>query len=568
VEMSQSRPKTSSAALVSPPKGETMSRIIVALSGPVASGKSTLARGLQEKYGATVISTRQLLQARARAESTADLGDRRSLQEFGEALDEATDGNWVADDIAMTVQATPEFGIVVIDAVRVSAQLDALRRNFGRRVWHVHVHNSSPAEVAGRYADRARSPGPLRELPTYQDVLANRTEAQVPHLAGLADVVLDTHRNTPSDVLVRCAARIGLLSDLGDQLVDVLVGGEYGSEGKGNIAFYLAPEYDVLVRVGGPNAGHRVPTVVPFTHRSLPSGTLANPTAKLAIGAGATLRVDVLLKEISDCQLTPERLFIDPQAMVITDDDRAAEAALVGAIGSTGQGVGHATSRRILSRGQDEAAGILAGGVPSLAPFLSPVAQILDDAYSHGSRILLEGTQGTGLSLFHGEYPYVTSRDTTAAGVLSEAGISARRVRRTVMVCRTYPIRVGGNSGPIGQSKDISWEEIADRAGLAPEDIDERGSVSGNVRRVAEFDWTMLRRSAELNGVTDVALTFVDYLNAQNRNAFRYDQLDADTIRMVEEVEQVAGAPTTLIATNFSQRSVIDRRDWRGRTTS
>ena len=99
------------------------------------------------------------------------------------------------------------------------------------------------------------------------------TESQVSQLAGYADIVLDTHRNTEADVLVRCAARVGLLADLGTPLVDVLVGGEYGSEGKGNVAFYLAPEYELLMRVGGPNAGHKVPTDEPTTHRSVPSGS-------------------------------------------------------------------------------------------------------------------------------------------------------------------------------------------------------------------------------------------------------------------------------------------------------
>lgn len=542
-----------------------VSRIIVALSGPVAAGKSTLATGLQRDYAALSISTRELL--RARAGTGQPLDDRRSLQEFGEHLDTSTDGRWVAEDVRPAVESAASGSVIVIDAVRVPAQLEVLRELFGRRVWHVHVQSSSEQELAARYARRAAADGPLRELPDYEQVKLNATEANVPHLADLADIVLDTHRNTAQDVLIRCAARLGLLPDLDAQLVDILVGGEYGSEGKGNIAYYLAPEYDMLMRVGGPNAGHKVPTDNPFTHRSLPSGTLSNPDAKLLIGPGAVLNTQVLADEIRDCAVGPDRLSIDPQAMIITAADIAAETRIKATIGSTGQGVGQAAARRILAR-EDGTNAVLAAAVPELKAYLRPAAEMLDTAYARGARILLEGTQGTGLSLYHGTYPYVTSRDTTAAGVLSEAGISPRRIRRTVMVCRTYPIRVGGPSGPIGQSKDLEWAEIADRAGMAPEEIDERGSVSGVARRVAEFDWHLLRRSTELNGATDVAVTFADYLDVRNRAAFRYEQLTQETIRFVEEVEQVAAVPVSLIATNFHRRSVIDRRDWRGRTIS
>lgn len=545
-----------------------MTHIIVALSGPVGSGKSTLAEGLVSSYGAAHFSTRELLGRRALSQGRGELRERGQLQRFGEELDESTGGSWVAQDLAPLVDVLPPGGVVVIDAVRVPGQLDALRRAFGRRIAHVHVDTSSVKELERRYAARASAGhSPVLEMASYHEVRANATEAQVHELAPLADVVLDTMRNTAQDVLVRCAARLGLLPALGEKLVDVLVGGEYGSEGKGNIAYYLAPEYEVLVRVGGPNAGHKVPYDTPYTHRSLPSGTLSNRTATLVIGPGAVVNVEVLMKEIAECDVEPGRLAIDPQAMVIGDDDIEAEEGLKVTIGSTGQGVGQASARRILGRSSGDNSH-LASAVSELAPYLRPSRAVLEEAFSRGSRVLLEGTQGTGLSLFHGEYPYVTSRDTTVAGTLSEAGISPRRVRRVVMVCRTYPIRVGGNSGPIGQSKDLSWDEIASRSGLQPDSIDERGSVSGKTRRVAEFDWLMLRRSAELNGATDVALTFADYLDIRNRNAYRYDQLQSETIRFVEDVEQVAGAPVSLIATNFHQRSVIDRRDWRGRMTT
>ena len=127
-----------------------------------------------------------------------------------------------------------------------------------------------------------------------------------------------------------------------------MVGGEYGSEGKGHISSYLAPEYDVLVRVGGPNAGHKVfEDPEPYTHHQLPSGTRCSK-ARLVIGPGAVLSVPGLLKEIAECRVDASRLSIDPQAMIIEESDRKREArTLVQTIGSTGQGVGYARFGRL-----------------------------------------------------------------------------------------------------------------------------------------------------------------------------------------------------------------------------
>jgi adenylosuccinate synthase len=110
----------------------------------------------------------------------------------------------------------------------------------------------------------------------------------------------------------------------------------------------------------------------------------------------------------------------------------------------------------------------------------------------------------------------------------------------------------------------ISWEELAARSGVPLEELleAEKGSVSGKQRRVSEFDWVLLRRAVELNGATDIALTFADYLDAANRQARRFDQLTDETMRFIQEVERVAGVPVSLIGTRFAVRSIIDRRQW------
>ena len=159
-----------------------------------------------------------------------------------------------------------------------------------------------------------------------------------------------------------------------------------------------------------------------------------------------------------------------------------------------------------------------------------------------------------------------TSRDTTVAGCLSEAGISPSRVRRVIMVVRSYPIRVqdpaGSTSGRMSQ--ELSWSEISRRSNVPLSELrrTEKTSTTDRKRRVAEFDWELLRRAASLNGPTDVALTFSDYLSVKNRDARRFEQLSEETIRFIEEIERVAGAPVSLISTRFHSRSIIDRRSW------
>ena len=124
------------------------------------------------------------------------------------------------------------------------------------------------------------------------------------------------------------------------------------------------------------------------------------------------------------------------------------------------------------------------------------------------------------------------------------------------------PNSAGKTSGYM--SKELPWAEIEKRAGATKGEFAslEKGSVSGRLRRVAEFDWVLLRRAASLNAPTDVALTFTDYISVKNKNARRFEQLTGPTIRFIEEVEKVAAAPVTLISTRFHSRGIIDRRAW------
>ena len=112
--------------------------------------------------------------------------------------------------------------------------------------------------------------------------------------------------------------------------------------------------------------------------------------------------------------------------------------------------------------------------------------------------------------------------------------------------------------------REITWDTIAARSSLPADQVKsaELGSVSGNPRRVAEFSWAQLLRSARLNGATDIALTFADYIDARNRTARRFSQLTGATSSFIGEVEAVAAIPVSLISASFDGRGPIDRRLW------
>ena len=113
-------------------------------------------------------------------------------------------------------------------------------------------------------------------------------------------------------------------------------------------------------------------------------------------------------------------------------------------------------------------------------------------------------------------------------------------------------------------TNEITFKEVARRSGISLTELNEteRTSTTKRKRRIAEFDWSLFRQAVSLNGPTDIVLTFADYFGIKNRQARRFEQLSEDTIRFVEELERVAVAPVSLIATRFNFRSIIDRRKW------
>lgn len=297
----------------------------------------------------------------------------------------------------------------------------------------------------------------------------------------------------------------------------VVVGGQYGSEGKGKVSAFITKQegIDICVRCGGPNSGHSLTdesgkTVV---LRQLPTG-FVSPGTRLLIPAGALIDPTVLRQEIEFLQLPPGRVGIDRKCFVIEEMDREKEhlLGLRERLSSTLCGVGAAQSRRVM-RGEDaRLAKDVSNKHPWLSKYLTDVSDEVNSGLDYGKKVLIEGTQGFGLSVYHSDcYPKATSRDTTAAGFLSEVGVSPKLVTEIVVVFRTFPIRVSGKqAGPLHE--EISWKDIQRDSGY-PNSIEERTSVTNMVRRVSRFDWFLARRAVAVNRPTRLAVMGLDYLD-------------------------------------------------------
>jgi len=335
----------------------------------------------------------------------------------------------------------------------------------------------------------------------------------------------------------------------------IVVGGQYGSEGKGKVVALLASRSNSpwLVRCGGPNSGHTV-TIdgEDVILRQVPC-CIDPPKATFCIAAGCAIDEEVLLRELDLLKIDRQRIIVDPRAVIVTEQDREAERRELKAIASTCSGTGAASVRR-MSRRTDVS---LARGSSALIDRcrVETVAPFLHSALDDGGDVVVEGTQGFALSLLHGpDYPFVTSRDTTAAGFAMEVGLSPLIISNVVMVIRTFPIRVGGPSGPFDE--EISWEEIA-RVSGAPQAHPEYTSVTNRLRRVARFNMAAVKLACSYNRPTALAVMGIDRIDYANTGATEVERLTRNARTFLDELELVTGVPVQFAGTGFGTFDAI-----------
>ena len=328
---------------------------------------------------------------------------------------------------------------------------------------------------------------------------------------------------------------------------DLIVGIQWGDEGKGKIVDRLACEYDMVCRSqGGHNAGHTIwVDGVKFALHLVPSGVL-NPKAINVVGNGVVLSPESIIKEMVQFEGLEGRLFISDKAHLnlyyhaLIDQ---AKERLKGdkAIGTTGKGIGPAYADKINRTGfrvgellnpakltasiieyfeqnrqifdiyeiatpiESELLAELEGYKAKLAPFITDTTQLVWKALDENKRILLEGAQGTLLDIDHGTYPYVTSSATVSAGACTGLGINPKDIGKVIGIVKAYCTRVGNGPFP---SEDFG--EDGQRLG---EQGHEFGTTTGRARRCGWFDAVATRHAARLNGCDELALMKLDVLD-------------------------------------------------------
>jgi adenylosuccinate synthase len=321
--------------------------------------------------------------------------------------------------------------------------------------------------------------------------------------------------------------------------ISIVVGGQFGSEGKGKVALEIVRRDRTVaaaIRVGGTNSGHTGIGIdqKAYALRQLPAAAI-DKSVLVILPPGSYIDLGLFESEIERIGLRRELVAVSPMARIITEQHKAWErdAALGDAIGSTQSGTGAAVIA-MTARGANSFPlhSVQAEDVVELQPYLKDTGLIMRDLLDAGKRVVIEGTQGFGLSLLQGGYwPKATSRDTTAAGFLSEAGLSPRDVDDVTMVIRCHPIRVAGDSGPL--KDETTWERIAAEGNL-PKDYREFTTVTGRVRRVGQFDPELVRRAIQANQPSRIVLNHLDYVDRSVRGG----TLSSKAYSFVEQIEQ------------------------------
>jgi adenylosuccinate synthase len=355
----------------------------------------------------------------------------------------------------------------------------------------------------------------------------------------------------------------------------VVVGAQWGDEGKGKLVDVIAERADWVVRYqGGANAGHTVKIGDRgFVLHQIPSGIL-HPGVRCAIGNGVVLDPDTLFTEIDELVRdgvdVEGRLYVSDRAHLVLPYHKLVdgESAASKAIGTTGRGIGPAYEDKIARRGvrvldlrhperlrmliaagithanaqlaafgspkragPDETVAMLERLAPRLLPLADDIGLAISRAQRAGAAVLLEGAQGSLLDVDHGTYPFVTSSNTTAGGAAIGVGIGPRSLDAVLGVVKAYTTRVG--NGPLPTELDEPLASEMRKLG------NEFGATTGRPRRCGWFDAVVVRYAARVNGLTGLAVTKLDVLDTLDRVAIctayevrgeRYEEFPGDLV--------------------------------------
>ena len=331
----------------------------------------------------------------------------------------------------------------------------------------------------------------------------------------------------------------------------IVVGGQYGGEGKGLITAHLSQRADCLVKVGGPNSAHSFGAFGQmFRVRMMPSGSNLGVT-NVIFPAGCLIHVDTLFAEMDMLQYNGQ-ISIDYNCGIVDPDIVRAQQndSFYSGVGSTLTGTGHASSLRSLRRLRT------AAHESRLQPFLADTQSLLAGALRAGKRVVVEGAQAFGLSNYHGHYPYVSSRDTTVGSFLGQMGLGPKLVDEIVLVIKCFPTRNSGGHGRLPHELDEGYINCHE------EFLVEKGGgtfgITGASRRVGLFDFEVVDKACVANTPTTIALTGADRLEAMladKKVASHYGSLD----RLVDDIESRYDLPVSFISNGPWVSDVAER---------
>lgn len=298
---------------------------------------------------------------------------------------------------------------------------------------------------------------------------------------------------------------------------DIIVGLQWGDEGKGRIVDLYAADYDVVARfAGGDNAGHSI--VVgdrELALRIVPSGVM-HPHVELFVGGGTVVNLETLIGELdalAEIGIDTSRVKVSDRAHIVfphhVERDKSGEAARTSAIGTTGRGIGPAYVDRVARTGLRFADLRDDPTMERLRPHIVDGFEYMQERLAQNKRVLLEGAQGTLLDVGYGTYPYVTSSHTIAGGACTGLGIGPGAIRRVIGVLKAYCTRVGGGPFP-SELHDERGERLRRQGG-------EFGTVTGRPRRCGWLDAVAASYAVRLNGLTSAVITKLDVLSGLER---------------------------------------------------
>jgi adenylosuccinate synthase len=331
----------------------------------------------------------------------------------------------------------------------------------------------------------------------------------------------------------------------------IIVGAQYGDEGKGLVSAYLSArdKAALVCRAGvGPNAEHGIFLTEqgPYIKvNQLPLGWMFNSDCQVRIGSGVAVDPDKLFQEMKRYDLW-DRVKVDYRCPIITAEHIEAERKSKGMteIGSTFSGSGYCRADHILRLAKH------AQDISELKPFLTDVAVEVNKTATDDA-VMVESSQGTYLSLsVSPDYPKTTSDNVTAMAAADDVLLNWRKLKEVIMVVKTMPTREG--AGSLG-SEELTEQEIVNR-GLV-----ELSSIGGVIRRKGVgINWEMLTYAAEINGATQVALTFCEHYDPRVTNIRNVSEITDRIWKLIERVQNETGVPVTLLNTGKPYSSMVD----------